>query len=101
MRLFKSLSIFIVVFSLCFSLVGCGSVIDAIIKTEFNFLHEQSEIKSIQIVIIGEITKTIDTSSDPKKEVYTPNFDVIVNIDDIASFMDDFLTIDCYLASPI
>jgi hypothetical protein len=77
-------------------LVACGFLFDA----EFNFLHETSEIELIQIVIIGEITKTIDTSSDPQKEVYTPEFDVIFNIQDIEQFIDDFLTIDCRKSSP-
>ena len=88
MRLLRFLIILILVISLCLSLVGCGFVFDAITKTEFNFLHETSEIESIQIVIIGEITQTTDTS------------DVIFNIREIESFIDDFSKIDCRRSSP-
>lgn len=88
MRLLRFLIILTIVISLCLSLVGCGFVFDAITKTEFNFLHETSEIESIQIVIIGEITQTTDTS------------DVIFNIRETESFLDDFSKIDCRRSSP-
>ena len=100
MRLLRVLIILIIVISLCLSLVGCGFIFDAITKTEFNFLYETSEIESIQIVIIGEITQTPDTSSENITEVYTPKFDVICNIREIESFIDDFSTIDCHRSSP-
>ena len=100
MRLLRFLIILILVISLCLSLVGCGFVFDAITKTEFNFLHETSEIESIQIVIIGEITQTTDTSSENPTEVYTPKFDVIFNVREIESFIDDFSKIDCRRSFP-
>lgn len=100
MRLLRFLIILIIAISLCLSLVGCGFVFDAILKTEFNFLHETSEIESIQIVIIGEITQTTDASSENPTKVYTPKFDVILNIREIESFIDDFSKIDCHRSSP-
>ena len=100
MRLFKSLSIFIVLFSLCLSLVGCGFLFKSLIKTDFKFLHETSEIKAIEIVIIGEIERIEDTSSESSAVVYKPNFDVVCCVEDIEQFMDDFSKVECFMASP-
>ena len=100
MRLLRFLIILIIMILLCLSLVGCGFLFDAITKTEFIFLHETSEIKSIQIVIIGEITQTTNASSENPTEIYTPKFDVISNIQEIDSFIHDFSAIDCRRSSP-
>ena len=100
MRLLRFMIILIIVVSLCLSLVGCGLLFNAITKTEFNFLHEISEIESIQIVIIGEITQATGTSSKETTEVYIPEFDVIFNIQDIEPFIDDFSMINCRRSSP-
>ena len=100
MRLLRFLIFFTIVISLCLSLIGCGFLFNVITKTEFNFLYETSEIELIQIVTIGEITQTPDTSSENTTEVYTPKFDVICNIREIESFIDDFSTIDCHRSFP-
>lgn len=100
MRLFKSLTIFIVVISLCLSLVGCTSLFKSLIKTDFEFLYESSEIKTIEIVIIGEVEKIEDTSSTPSVIVDKPNFDVVCTVQDIEQFMDDLSEVDCSMASP-
>ena len=100
MYMLKSLSVYIVVILLCFSLVACGFLYDSITKTEFDFLHETSRIKSIQIIIIGEITQTTAASSENFKELNTPNFDVICNVQNIEQFMDVFSKVECSISSP-
>lgn len=100
MRLFNSLTIFIVVISLCLSLVGCTSLFKSLIKTDFEFLYESSEIKAIEIVIIGGVEIIEDTSSTPSVIVNKPNFDVVCTVQDIEHFMDDFSEVDCSMSSP-
>lgn len=100
MRLFKFFTIVIVVISLCLPLVGCVSFFKDISRTEYSFLYEASEIKAIEIVIIGAVKKIEDTSSTPSVIDYKPSFDVVCTVQDIEQFMEDFSEIECLWAPP-
>lgn len=96
MRLLRFLIILIIVISLCLLLVGCGFLFVAITKTDFDLLHEATEINSIEIVIIGEVKRIEDTSSD-YTVAYEPSFDVICKIQEIEQFIEEFSEVDCFM----
>ena len=100
MHWFKSLSVFTVVVLLCLSLVGCSFVLDSFLKTNFSFLHETSEIKAIEIVVIGEVAQIENVSSEPPAAGNKPNFDIVCYVQDIEQFIDDFSKVECFHSSP-
>ncbi len=84
MKLFKLSSIFICVICLMLCTIGCM----AILKTDFEFLHDSSEIALIEIVEVGELDNT--DRMNPKQEFYT-----ICEIQDIEQFLNDFSDVEC------
>ena len=68
--------------------------------TKFEFLHDTSEIKTIEIVIIGEIEKSEDTSADSHKTISTPQFETVCEVQDTAQFLSEFSEIKCTVSSP-
>ena len=89
MCLRKLIAMMVVVAMLCLPLVAC---------TSFKCMYDLSEIKAIEIVIVGEVEQTSDLI--PPGTVKAPNFDVVCDVQDIEQFMDDFLKMDCSMVSP-
>ena len=83
MKLFKNLCLFIVmIFIIVLSLAGC----EALSRTDFEFLADNSEIELIEIVKIGKLDENAPTHE----------FLVINEIQDAEQFLKDFSDVECY-----
>ena len=98
--MFKKIYKLILVLVVSLLLVGCGFLFDFLAETDFKFLHEISEIKSIEIVIIGEVERIENFSPESSVVVDNPNFDVVCYVQNIEQFIDDFSKVECFTSFP-
>lgn len=70
----------ILIFSFMLCCGGCEK------KTEYDFLQNKSEIKSIEIVEMGKFEENVEVDS----------MTVICVIEEIENFLTDFLEMNCY-----
>lgn len=96
----KIISLFLVLLSLIFCFSSCTAIAvvllyDEFVETHFEFLHDTSEITTIEIVKITEIEQTGSDSSNPPTMLTHPYFEKICTVEDKEQFISDFIDIKC------
>ena len=100
----KIISLFLILLSLIFCFSSCTAIAvvllyDEFVETHFEFLHDTSEIATIEIVIIVEIEQTGSDSSNPPTMLTHPYFEIICTVEDTEQFISDFTDIRCSKSS--
>lgn len=79
-KIFTCLLVALVLFSVCVSCFGC----EGVLKTEYEFLNDVSEITTIKIVVIKDTVPYLE-----------PLYETICDIKNKKEFLEDFLKIEC------